>query len=154
PTPYMGNGIAVYHSFAVQVVGNTVTHNGVYAGIGIYGVDATANVVKGNTVTNTVGAGGDGGLGIAVTSAFEPDDVRPYLPITSDNVLGNTVKGNAGGGILSVGDLGGLIKGNDVESNGIGTAGSPRDGIQLNYNGGGFQRPATMDSVTGNTVIG
>ena len=154
PVPVMSNGIAVDHSFAVQVLNNTVTHNGVYAGIGIYGVDAGANVVKGNTVTNTVGSGGAGGIGIDVTAAFEFNDIRPYLPIEANNVLANTVSGNQGAGIVSLGNRNGLIRGNVVQNNGVGVSGSPLDGIQLNFNSGGGASPGTIDTVLGNTVSG
>ena len=154
PTPVMSAGIGVYHSFGTQVLNNTLTRNGVHAGIGVYGVDTNANVIKGNTVTNTVGNAGAGGIGIDVSAAFEPNDDRSYLPIDDNNILNNTVTGSQGAGIVSLGNNNGVIRGNVVNNNGVGTSGSPRDGIQLNFNSAGFARPGTSDTVQSNTVSG
>ena len=152
PIPEMSDGIGVYHSFGTQVLNNTLTHNGVHAGIGVYGVDSNANVVKGNTVTNTVGNAGTGGIGIDVTALFEPNDDRSYLPIDGNNILNNTVTGGQGAGIVSLGNMNGTIRGNIVKSNGVGTSGSPRDGIQVNFNPGFTRR--TADTIQSNTVSG
>lgn len=154
PTPVMSGGIEVFHSFGVQVLNNTVTHNGVDAGIGIYGVDSNSNVVKNNTVTGTVGSAGSGGAGIMVTSALEPNDDRTSLPIDANNVLTNTVTGNQGGGIVSISNINALIQSNAVQDNGVGTSGTPRDGIQLNFDAAGGASPGTTDTVLGNTVSG
>lgn len=154
PIPEMSDGIGVYHSFGTQVLNNTLTHNGVNAGIGVYGDDANANVVKGNTVTNTVGNAGAGGIGIDVTAAFEPNDDRPGLPIDGNTVLNNTVTGSQGAGIVMLGNLNGVIRGNTVKNNGVGTSGSPRDGIQLNFNLAGGGMPRTADTIISNVVSG
>lgn len=151
----MTGGIIVFHSFGNQILTNTVNHNGVDSGIGIYGVDANANVVKANTVTNTV-ASGDGTLGggIVVTATLEPNDDRRGLPIDGNDVLSNTVSGNQGVGILSVSDLGGLFKANTVSRNGVGVSGIPADGIQINFDAAGGASPGTGDNLLGNNVSG
>lgn len=154
PTPVMSDGIVVFHSFGIHVLNNTVNHNGVHAGIDIAGVDSTSNVVKNNTVTNTVGSttesGSSGGVGINVTALLERSDDRRGFPIEANNVLSNTVKGNQGAGIVSISNVNATIQSNDVEGNGIGTSGSPRDGIQVNFGAS----PHTADTVLSNTVKG
>ncbi|MCA1683769.1 MAG: right-handed parallel beta-helix repeat-containing protein, partial [Actinobacteria bacterium] len=63
-----GDGIFIEDSGANKVVGNTISHNGIYDGIGIFGAKADGNTVENNTVEQTVGPsdGGPAGQGIII----------------------------------------------------------------------------------------
>ena len=151
----MSGGITIFHSSGGQIVNNVLTHNGVNAGIGVFGIDSDANVIKGNTVTGSVRSAstGGGGLGIDVTALLEPTDPRRGDPIDGNNVLNNTVTGNQGAGIVSDTNINALIRGNTVKDNGVGAKGDG-DGIQLNFDVVGGASPRTVDTVLGNTSLG
>ncbi len=149
----LGDGIVVVHSSNNQILNNTVTHNGPHAGIGVFGLDSELNVIQGNTVTATVASeDGRGGEGIIVSAVLEPDDPRRGQSIGGNDVIDNTVSDNAGSGIVSVSNTQGHIRHNDVERNGVGSATSPRDGIDVTFDMDGGATGQTRDIINANTV--
>lgn len=150
----MSGGITVFHSSLTQILNNTVTHNGVNAGIGVFGLDSIGNLIQNNTVTKTSASTSttNGGYGIEVTALLEPNDPRRGMPIDGNEIRDNTVADNAGAGIVSATNINGDIAGNLVGGNGVSTVSSPRDGIRVTYDSAGGSSPNTLDAVSGNAV--
>ncbi len=153
---YLGDGIAVFHSSANQILNNIVTHNGPHDGIGVFGLDSTNNEVDGNKVRQSVGSAADGlgGEGIAVSAVLEPGDPRRGQSITGNSVKHNEVTDNQASGILLLSDTNAKVFYNDVERNGLGNTVGPRNGIEIRFDSDGGARPGTRDGVRYNKVVG
>ena len=121
PSAELGDGIVVFKSASNRIVNNVVTNNGIYDGIGISGLGSNGNLVQGNTVEDTVGIFANrsaAGTGIVINHFL---DQRPgsLEGIEGNSAIGNTLKGNFGSGISSVGNANGEIVGNVAEDNGL-----------------------------------
>ncbi len=121
PTAELGDGILLLKSASNRIVNNIVTNNGLYDGIGVFGLGSDFNIVEGNTVQGTVGlfrnrsAGGSG----IIVNHFLDQTPGTGLVISGNKVRGNTVRANAGSGISNVGHVDGEVVGNVVKENGL-----------------------------------
>ncbi len=121
PAAELGDGIILFKSASNRIVNNIVTNNGLYDGIGVFGLGSDFNTVEGNTVQGTVGLffnRSASGSGIIVNHFL---DQRPGdgLVISGNKVRGNTVRANTGSGISNIGHVDGEAVGNVVEENGL-----------------------------------
>ncbi len=166
----LGDGIAVFNSADNRIVGNTITHNGNFDGIGVLGGGSDGNVIENNIVEDTVaqpGAsqGNDFGQGIVINAAAISYFVRPQT-IVNTRVVGNVVRRNGSAGISNVGHYDGVIMGNTIENNGgingpangIGVQTGPEGGrstnlvIQSNHIHGNFANGIHIFGGTGTGV--
>ncbi len=113
----LGDGIFIEDSSHNQVVANTLNHNGIFDGIGIFGAHANANRVEHNLITGTVGPsdGGPAGQGIIVNGATGRG-AATWL--SSTRVMHNVVRDNASAGIANINHRKGMIVDNTVTGNG------------------------------------
>ncbi len=120
PVAELGDGIILFKSASNRILNNVVTNNGIYDGIGVFGLGSTSNLVAGNIVQDTVGLLGNfsaSGTGILINHFL---DQRPGtgLVISANGAESNIVRRNFGSGISSIGNVDGRIVGNIVEDNG------------------------------------
>ncbi|MCA1684181.1 MAG: right-handed parallel beta-helix repeat-containing protein, partial [Actinobacteria bacterium] len=146
----LGDGIILFGSHSNVIVGNTVTHNGIFDGIGILGSASDDNTVSGNVVENTVGPsdGGPAGQGIIVNGA---EEMVAGTTIEGTVVSENVVQGNASAGIADINSLDGTVSSNTVLANGFTNAFGNGIGVQLGP--GSFGLPEHL-LVQGNEVHG
>ncbi|MCA1683931.1 MAG: right-handed parallel beta-helix repeat-containing protein, partial [Actinobacteria bacterium] len=113
----LGDGIFIEASASNKVVGNTISNNGIFDGIGIYEPQSNSNVVESNVIEDTKGPsdGGPAGQGIIINGATE--GATP-THLESTRVAGNVVRGSASAGIANVNHVRGSIVGNTVTGNG------------------------------------
>ncbi|MCA1684358.1 MAG: right-handed parallel beta-helix repeat-containing protein, partial [Actinobacteria bacterium] len=113
----LGDGIFIEDSASNRVVGNTLTENGIFDGIGVYGPQSNSNVVENNVIEDTKGPsdGGPAGQGIIINGATA--GTTP-THLESTRVAGNLVRGSASAGIANINHVKGSILGNTVENNG------------------------------------
>ncbi len=117
-----GDGIAVFFSAENRIVGNDVVDNGPYDGIALLGFGSDRNTIQGNDVEGTTNLGAQGvgiGLGIVLNPFFSfslPREVSIY----DNQIIENMVKGNDNGGISTLSNISGVIRGNTVIDNGHG----------------------------------
>lgn len=146
-----GDGIFVEDSRANKVTGNTVRHNGVFDGIGIYGPGSNDNVVQNNLVEDNVGPtdGGQSGQGIIVNGSTASGTATAA---SGTQISGNVVRGNGSGGISNINHVNGAILNNTVEGNGLYNAAGNGIGVQV----GAAWNPATPVSlvIQGNQIHG
>ncbi|MCA1683711.1 MAG: right-handed parallel beta-helix repeat-containing protein, partial [Actinobacteria bacterium] len=116
-TTTLGDGIFIEASASNKVVGNTISHNGIFDGIGIYEPQSNSNIVENNVIENTVGPSdrGPAGQGIIINGATE--GATP-THVESVRVANNVVRDNASAGIANVNHVRGSIVGNTVTGNG------------------------------------
>jgi parallel beta-helix repeat protein len=158
PDAFLGDGIVLLKSSSNRVVNNLVTNNGIYDGIGVYGLGANFNLVQGNTVTDTVGVfmnRSAGGAGILINHFFDQPVGTDEL-ITGNEVIGNTSRANDGSGISLVGTLDGQIVGNVAEYNGLRYAASAtfeNNAFDLSANGIGVQAAVGRSGTETNLLI-
>jgi parallel beta-helix repeat protein len=144
----LGDGIFLFDSAANRIIGNTVTGNGIFDGIGVWGPASRRNRIEGNTVTGSIGPSdrGPAGHGIIVNGADQNSG-----SIIGTVVSNNTVRGNGSGGIANINNVGASILNNLVEDNGFTNQAGNGIGVQM----GPFAR--TQDSrvrVEGNQIHG
>ena len=118
-----GDGIALSTTAGNTIIGNNVTYNGPFDGIGIFGA-STGNLLEDNFVgNNSEGFTGEDGIRVEGPGA------------ANNTVRGNTVVGNTLDGIAIFGTGGNInntIEDNTVTGNGFGHLGArPGDGIRL-----------------------
>ena len=129
----LGDGIVLFNSSDNRIIGNVVTHNGRYDGIGVLGLGANNNEVRGNTVEENVGISegesppvGPGfiphyvnapGHGIIIHHSLDPTFDNDQEAVYGNTVLNNNVRRNEGSGISTVANHNGVIVGNVVEDN-------------------------------------
>ncbi len=121
PAAELGDGIVIFKSPSNRITNNVVIHNGVYDGIGVFGLGSNSNTVRGNTVENTVGIFGNrsgSGTGIIINH-FLDQAPGTLQTIEGNRAIGNRVRRNLGSGISSVGNRHGEIVGNEVVENGL-----------------------------------
>ena len=125
-TTELGDGIFIEDSPGNKVAGNTLSHNGVFDGIGIFGPKANDNSVKNNVIETTVGTsdGGPAGQGIIINGATEGDTATH---LESTRVANNVIRDNASAGIANVNHVRGAIVENTITGNG--TTNSVGNGI-------------------------
>lgn len=144
----LGDGIFIEDSASNQVVGNTISRNGIFDGIGVYGAQANANTIENNLIENTVGSsdGGPAGQGIIINGA------SGTLPtaVLSNRVVNNVVRNNASAGISNINHVAGSILNNRVEGNGRTNSVGNGIGIQV----GPFFSAAAEMLIQGNEVHG
>jgi len=145
-----GDGIFIEDSPRNRIANNTLTHNGVYDGIGIYGPLANANVISGNVIERTVGPsdGGPSGQGIIINGA---SGNGPPTFITSTQVQDNVVRANASAGIANINQVKGSIVDNVVAGNGATNAIGNGIGISVGFS---WDLGPTEMLVKGNQVQG
>src|SRR5262249_42641436 len=115
-----------------KILNNTITHNGVYDGVGIFGLDSDFNLIQGNTISKSVHGGNSrDGEGIATSSFLELGEPRRSNSIFGNNFIGNTIVDNAASGISSVANVNGQYLNNDIERNGRDASTYPNNGIGL-----------------------
>ncbi|MCA1683595.1 MAG: right-handed parallel beta-helix repeat-containing protein [Actinobacteria bacterium] len=129
----LGDGIFIEESAANQVLGNTVSRNGIYDGIGIFGPGANANIVKDNVVENTVGPRGHGPAGDGIIINGASGDGSPTF-IESTRVENNVVRNNASAGIANVNHVGGRVVNNTVIGNGATNSFGNGIGVSVGFN--------------------
>jgi parallel beta-helix repeat protein len=126
----LGDGIVLFHSSDNRIIGNVVTRNGRFDGIGVLGLGADNNEIRGNTVEDNVGiseaesppvAGiphyiNAPGHGIVVNH-FLDQPFGTEKAIYGNTVMNNSVRRNEGSGISTVANINGVIVGNVVEDN-------------------------------------
>ncbi|MDQ6613176.1 MAG: SBBP repeat-containing protein [Actinomycetota bacterium] len=142
----LGDGILVGHSSSNLILNNTITRNGRFDGVGVFGLDSNFNLIQGNSIKNNVGEG------IEINAFLEPSDPRRGNSIYANNVIGNTVTGNDAAGISTVSNLNALIKSNIVYNNGLNTNDFPLNGIGIQNTA--FATPVTNVTVQDNKVFG
>lgn len=146
-----GDGVFVDSSTSNLIQNNTVSDNGIFDGIGIFGADANSNIVRANKVEDTVGPAdrGPGGQGIIVNGATA--GIAPTT-ISGTLVESNTVRANGSAGISDVNNIDGVIRGNTITGNGLTNSGGNGIGIQV---GPRWRRTDAMNMlVRGNLVQG
>jgi streptogramin lyase len=150
-----GDGIFIDNSPGNQVLNNTITHNGIYDGIGVYDPLSNNNVITNNVITNTVGPSNTGpsGQGIIVNGAT---GTGASTFIQGTQMINNIVQNNASAGIANVNEVKGSIVGNTVTGNG--TTNSIGNGIGIsvgfNWNLGPTNMLIQNNQVHGNGVDG
>jgi len=120
PTAELGDGILVLKSAANRITNNIVTNNGIYDGIGVFGLGSNSNLVTGNIVQDTVGVLGNrsaSGTGILINHFFDQEPGTGIV-ISANSAERNIVRRNFGSGISSIGNVDGRIVGNIVRDNG------------------------------------
>jgi hypothetical protein len=128
-----GDGIFIdAASSSNRVVGNTIVHNGIFDGIGIFGPQSNANVVENNVVRDTVGPsdGGPAGQGVAINGA---EQFAVPTSLSGTRVANNTIRDNASAGISNVNHVNGSIVGNTIEGNGTSNASGNGIGVQVGF---------------------
>jgi uncharacterized repeat protein (TIGR01451 family) len=115
----LGDGIVLQHSAGNQLTGNVVDRNGIFDGIGIFGVDSNNNLIQGNDVEGNLQLTADSdGEGIILNAFLEVNNPRRGESISGNSVIDNIVKNNQAAGISDRSSIKGTISGNDVEGNG------------------------------------
>ena len=151
--PDFGDGIFLQHSAANQILNSTITHNGIFDGIGIFGLDSNFNLVQGNTISKNVHEGrGQDGEGIALNAFLELGDPRRGTSLYGNSFIGNTIVDNQASGISSISNVNGQYLNNDIERNGLDTGTFPNNGVGLQHDSAAT--PNTDDLVQGNKVVG
>ncbi len=145
-----GDGIFINHSPDNQVVGNTISHNGIYDGIGIYDPRSNYNVIKNNVIQNTVGPSdtGPSGQGIIINGATG-NGAATFIKSTL--VKDNVVRGNASAGIANVNHVQGSIVGNTVTGNGATNSIGNGIGVSVGFN---WDLGPTQMLIQGNEIHG
>ena len=146
-----GEGIALWNTIDTTVENNTVSGNGPFAGIGVYGT-SSGNVIRDNIVS-------DNSLRRPVQGSNpqrynnETSGIRLDITTSGTAVYDNVVTGSGLDGISAFGGSGGHeIRGNTVRGNGFHTeAHRVGDGIRINGTATG---PSTGNLVEGNVVGG
>lgn len=125
----LGDGIFIENSALNRLSNNSVLHNGVFDGIGIYGELANGNIVENNVVADTVGPSdaGPAGQGIIVNGASGTNPTT----VEGTVIAGNVVRNNGSAGIANVNHVNGIIRANIVEANGMSNAQGNGIGVQL-----------------------
>ena len=149
-TSTYGDGIFIDGSPGNRILGNTITHNGIFDGIGINGPLSNANTIAGNVIDGTVGPsdGGPSGEGIIINGATGNG---PTTFISSTRVENNVVRNSASAGIANVNEIKGSIVGNTVE--GSGATNSIGNGIGVSV-GRNWDKGPTQMLVAGNQIHG
>ncbi len=128
-----GDGIFIDSSPSNHIARNTITHNGIFDGIGIYGPLSNGNIVKKNVITHTVGPSGQGpsGQGIIINGGT---GTGAATFITGTIVQRNVVSGNASAGIANVNHVRGRILNNTVDGNGTTNSIGNGIGVSVGFN--------------------
>lgn len=144
-----GDGVFIEDSPSNRIVGNTISHNGIFDGIGIYGPKSNANRVEGNVVENNIGPsdGGPSGSGIVVNGATGTNTT--FISLT--RIERNVVRNNASSGIANVNHVKGSILENTVEGNGATNSIGNGIGVSVGFN---WDKGPTLMLIQGNEVHG
>ena len=149
-----GDGIFIEQSASNQIVHNVIDHNGVFDGIGVFGVGSDGNTIVNNVVENNIGTSDHGptGEGIIINGASGGTPTAVH----SSQVINNVVRNNASGGIANINEIGGTILKNQVEGNGTANSFGNGIGVQIgrNWNLGPTQMLIQHNDVRGNGVDG
>jgi len=138
PASLLGDGIVAFHSSRNVISHNLVTHNGIFDGVGILGLDSNRNRIEANTIArNTDSRVGDnvpgGGTGIIINPFLEQNNPRRGESLFGNDVVGNTITDNVNTGITNLSNRYGRIRDNEIEHNGFrpggGLGGFPGNGI-------------------------
>lgn len=126
----LGDGILVLGSTNNRIIDNTITHNGIFDGIGVLEAAADDNTIQGNTIEDTVGVsnGGVSGQGIVV-NAF--DGSFDGGTISATRIFGNVIRRNGFHGISNVNGVLSRIESNTVTNNGLANGPGNGIGVQL-----------------------
>ena len=145
-----GDGIFIDNSPSNQVINNTITHCGIYDGIGIYDPLSNSNVIKNNVITNTVGPSdtGPSGQGIIINGATG-NGAATFIQGTQ--VKNNIVRGNASAGIANVNEVNASIVGNTVTGNGTTNSIGNGIGVSVGFN---WTLGPTQDVIKDNVIQG
>lgn len=146
-----GDGVFIQHgSSNNQIVGNTITHNGIFDGIGIYDAQSNSNLIQNNTIQDTVGPSdrGPAGQGIIINGAT---GFGTATSIASSRVLDNTVQNNASAGIANINEIRGTIEDNTVTGNGATNSIGNGIGVSVGFN---WSLGPTSILIEGNQVHG
>lgn len=138
----LGDGIILFDSPGNTISNNTVSGNGNFDGIGVFGPGADNNRILGNKVT------GSHGQGIIVNGA---NDAGEAVFITGSLVSGNTSSNNDNAGISNINNTFGTVENNIVRNNGFnGIA------VQAGVRAGDVDTELTVQNnqVSGNIVDG
>ena len=150
-TSLLGDGIFVERSAGNRIVGNTLSRNGTFDGIGIYEPGSNDNVVENNTIEGTLGPadGGPAGAGIQVNGTTGTSSATH---VSNNRIAANVVRDNGSGGIANLNHVNGQIIANTVLDNGFRNSNGNGIGIQV----GLAWNPATLLNalVEGNEVHG
>lgn len=148
-----GDGIVVFFSTRNRILNNVLDGNGIYDGIGILGVGSHENVVRGNLVARTTGQDEPPPVGIGIAlNPFVSDVLPREVSIFGNRIEDNIVTENDNAGISNISNVNGVITGNVVENNGLGTDIFPGNGIGVQSLE--FANRDTNVVVEGNSVIG
>ncbi|MCA1694764.1 MAG: right-handed parallel beta-helix repeat-containing protein, partial [Actinobacteria bacterium] len=153
-TTTLGDGIFIEASAANKVINNTISHNGIFDGIGIYEPQSNSNIVENNVVEKTVGPSdrGPAGQGIIINGASE--GATP-THIESTRVANNVVRDNASAGIANVNHVRGSILANMVVGNGATNSVGNGIGVSVGFLWKGTTQMLIKDNkVHGNGVDG
>ncbi|MCA1683653.1 MAG: right-handed parallel beta-helix repeat-containing protein, partial [Actinobacteria bacterium] len=155
PSAEFGDGIFVEDSAGNRIVANTLSHNGRYDGIGIFGPDADGNTVANNVVEYTVGPSDHQPAGEGIITNGAAGDGSPTF-IDSNRVENNVVRYNGSGGIANVNTVQGVVVGNTVVGNGQKNSFGNGIGLSVggNWNNGPTQMLIEDNQVHGNGVDG
>jgi uncharacterized repeat protein (TIGR01451 family) len=123
----LGDGILVLGSTNNRIINNTITHNGIFDGIGVLEAAADDNTIQGNTIEDTVGEGASG-QGIVV-NAF--DGSFDGGTISATRIFGNVIRRNGFHGISNVNGVLSRIESNTVTNNGLANGPGNGIGVQL-----------------------
>ncbi len=147
----LGDGIFIEASAANKVTNNTISHNGIFDGIGIYEPQSNSNIVENNVVEKT-SDGGPAGQGIIINGATE--GATP-THIESTRVANNVVRDNASAGIANINHVRGSIVGNTVVGNGATNSVGNGIGVSVGFIWKGITQMLIKDNkVHGNGVDG
>ena len=117
---YLGDGIYVENSPGAHIVGNTLVNNGIFDGIGVYGVRSAGATVENNLVEDSRGPSDRSasyGQGI-IANGFVDENDRGKT-VLGHKILNNIVRRSDSGGISNSNHTDGAIVGNTVEDNGL-----------------------------------
>ena len=157
-----GDGIVLFHSANNDISENQLLRNGIFNGIGVWGLDSNGNTIERNRVEGTVASSDrlfpGAGTGIILNAALELDDPRRGESIANNRILNNVVTNNENSGISNISNVEGRIVGNVVEGNG--RCVSTEFGLECNEPSNGigvqslfFATPVTRVLVEQNRVL-
>ncbi len=148
-----GDGVAVFFSANNTIIDNTITHNGVYDGVGILGPNSNDNRILNNRISDTVDMGqisGGTGNGVIV-NAFLDENFPREQSVHRNSIIGNRIETSDNSGVANLSSVDGVVANNLIRGNGRDPANNPRNGIGVRH----LERaqPDTHMIIQANTVV-
>ncbi|HET9050879.1 MAG TPA: right-handed parallel beta-helix repeat-containing protein [Candidatus Dormibacteraeota bacterium] len=152
-----GDGVVMFFSSGNIVAGNVVANNGPFDGIGMMGQGSDNNLVQNNVVKDTTNFNRpfNPGLGVGIiTNPFLGFDRPRQVSLNANQIVGNTVTGNGSGGISTISNVGGVVRSNLVERNGLQSPfGRTVPGNGIGVTNARFANPNTNEIIELNQVF-